>query len=84
MSFKSEIWWKLYGEDKDCTFNAAFYHHLINIDVKFRDDIFNSLTEAFIVQLRKKHLEEPSNLKEVNYPSLTEGACRLVLCEVIR
>jgi len=41
MSFKSEIWWKLYGEDRDCTFNAVFYHHLLNLDLNFKEDVFD-------------------------------------------
>lgn len=53
MSFKSEIWWKLYGEDKDCTFNATFYYHLINIGVKFRDDVFDGFSGGSSSDLEK-------------------------------
>ena len=40
MSFKSEIWLKLYCEYGNCDiFNAEFYYHLLMIGVKFKDDI---------------------------------------------
>jgi len=52
MSFKSEIWWKLYGEDRDCTFNASFYYHLLNIGVRFIDDTLDTeFTEEFLEKI---------------------------------
>ena len=54
MSFKSEIWWKLYGEDRDCTFNASFYHHLLLIGVNFIDD---TLDTEFTEETLKKMLQ---------------------------
>ena len=54
MSFKSEIWWKLYGEDRDCTFNAPFYRHLLLIGVNFIDD---TLDTEFTEEILKKMLQ---------------------------
>jgi len=40
-----EITWRLIGADKDCVFDAAFYLHLLNFEVRFEDDVFDLCLE---------------------------------------
>jgi len=56
MSLKNEITWRLIGTDKDCVFDATFYLHLLNLEVRFEDDVFDLCLENTRARVKNLHM----------------------------